>query len=635
MKLSVQHRHHDYCTCQHCYWQRWKRLARAQMLRATAGFLPVFLLIVLLVQSSLAQETITIHNKCGFGGQPFWLHSKDGSGQVEREGKISSERPILQAQALSPSGRFWVHFDTVGVHAPARQDINANGLPDYIDSVLAAFDTAYTVEIDTLGYDAPPHSDTILLGSVRRGVYAVYVLELGRPLGNGMPAQGIYGMTRPERRVGEGGLRGRFTAYTVIDNNYSPHDTTPLGKRWYYETGIRALRATAAHEFHHVIQLGSYGNSYAVCSLHEMTSTWMEHRVCPDVRDYEQFFPLAFGFPSTNASATASTPPVALSDTRCIVGYASMLFAEYLVQTHGEQVLRRFWERVRTGEEPFTALDRTLKAQPAPEPARALDEAWCRFSRWMYCTGARSNAQVPAERFRQAATLPMLNVDGSERFTPPSSSYQAQMEPLARRTVRFLVPRAAFGSGGGSVAGEDTLDVCLARAEAFSTQQQRPVELLLRRASSSEPLLARLDEPLTLLLNGSPVLGAANDNDHISTKEARAVCASVFLNSKPASVVSSVSDAFPNPFSPDDDGTVAFTLPVDVDVTPALACRLVVVNSAWQPVLSVWKSPRRLNNRMVIEWDGIANSGTVVQSGVYVVIVETPSQAIQYKLLVR
>jgi len=624
MNFSVHHRYHHHRSFQHC-----RRLVCACLL-AVWAYIPV----LLFAQSLLAQETALMRSKCGFGASPFWLQHKDGSVRLEREGKISSERPILQAQALSSSGRFWVHFDTTGIHAPAPQDANANTLPDYIDSVLTAFDAAYTVEIDTLGYDAPPHSDTVLLGGVRRGVYAVYVLELGRPLGSSTPAQGIYGMTRPERRVGEGGSRGRFTAYTVIDNNYSPQDTTPFGKRWYYETGVRALRTTAAHEFHHVIQLGSYGNSYEICSLHEMTSTWMEHRVCPDVRDYEQFFPLAFGFRFANGSATTTTPPVALSDTRCIVGYASMLFAEYLVQTHGEQVLGRFWERVRTGAEPFAALDRTLKAQPDPEPARSLDEAWCRFSAWMYCTGARSTAQPPSERFLQAATLPMLNLDGSERFTPPSASYQAQMEPLSRRAARFFVPRAAFGSGGSSATGEDTLDVCLARAEAFSAQQQRPAELILRRTNPPEPVLARLGEPLLLLLNGSSVLGAVKDNTNPNS-EARAVCASVFLNSKPASVISSALDAFPNPFLPHTDGTVAFALPVDVDVPPTLLCRLVVVNSAWQPVVSAWKPPQRVNDRMVIEWDGITSSGSLIQSGVYVVLVETPSQVLQYKLLVR
>jgi len=54
----------------------------------------------------------------------------------------------------------------------------------------------------------------------------------------------MYGQTTSENNVG----LSRWTSYIEIDNDF-------IG---FYTIGINAARVTAAHEFHHAIQMGNY-----------------------------------------------------------------------------------------------------------------------------------------------------------------------------------------------------------------------------------------------------------------------------------------------------------------------------------------------------------------------------------------
>ena len=57
-------------------------------------------------------------------------------------------RPELETYSSSPSGHFYIHYDTSGVHAPDLIDINANGIPDYIEAVGIAADSSTYVLVD-------------------------------------------------------------------------------------------------------------------------------------------------------------------------------------------------------------------------------------------------------------------------------------------------------------------------------------------------------------------------------------------------------------------------------------------------------------------------------------------------------
>jgi hypothetical protein len=88
----------------------------------------------------------------------------------------TSLRPSLQKQFASESGKFLIHYDLSGTNAVDQTDTDANGVPDYVDSVAFYFDEAFKLESDETGYHQPP-ADKGNGGSL---AYDVYLVELGK-----------------------------------------------------------------------------------------------------------------------------------------------------------------------------------------------------------------------------------------------------------------------------------------------------------------------------------------------------------------------------------------------------------------------------------------------------------------------
>lgn len=77
------------------------------------------------------------HSLCGTAAIIDLMSRRDHLTEKE-EAQLQSllaSRPVMERTYVSPSGRFLVHYDVTGNHAPMLVDRNANGVPDYIDSV--------------------------------------------------------------------------------------------------------------------------------------------------------------------------------------------------------------------------------------------------------------------------------------------------------------------------------------------------------------------------------------------------------------------------------------------------------------------------------------------------------------------
>ena len=66
------------------------------------------------------------------------------------------QRPALDHEAVAPPGHFRLHYDTTGRDAGEAIDDDDNGLPDYVDLTAAVADSVWELQIDILGYNAPP-----------------------------------------------------------------------------------------------------------------------------------------------------------------------------------------------------------------------------------------------------------------------------------------------------------------------------------------------------------------------------------------------------------------------------------------------------------------------------------------------
>jgi len=185
----------------------------------------------------------------------------------------SNGRCITQKTYLSSSGKFLIHYDTIGKNAVPLQDNDNNGIPDYVDSAAYYFDYAYKVEVDSMGYAAPAPDN----GWGGSDAYDVYLLNVGDYKYNSSP---YYGITQSDFQINKTRKFPCYTSHITIDNDFSPLDSIlnldSTRQQTYTEFVIACLKITAAHEFHHAIQYNYGVPTPSTPSLNEMTSTGME-----------------------------------------------------------------------------------------------------------------------------------------------------------------------------------------------------------------------------------------------------------------------------------------------------------------------------------------------------------------------
>lgn len=346
------------------------------------------------------------------------------SNKIQGDDYSRTALDLLQKKVFSSSNRFLVHYDTVGKHAPSLVDLNKNNIPDYIDSVLYYFEYAYQKEVVEMGYYSPI-PDGNLSGS---NAYDIYICELG--------VIGYYGITmadlnsplKPARK------NPRYHSSIVVDNNYSPKDTTlneadSSKVQSYNETGIRGLRITAVHEFHHAIQL-MYAEQENVM-LMELTSTSLENIIFPDSKDNIK-----------NINEMFKTPfEFALSDLDFNKGYSLSIFNLYLSEAYSDSIIKNTWERMYlTGDESLVALDSSC----IKYANKNLNQVWCDFMPWLYYTNKRA---IEGKYFKYAKEYPLLRYENlldtlrySENlyFQEPINSYSFNLYPYGFSALRKI-----------------------------------------------------------------------------------------------------------------------------------------------------------------------------------------------------
>lgn len=209
---------------------------------------------------------------------------------------------------------------------------------DYLEEAAATLEEMYDVQVNQIGWAAPPRNPD--------GLYDVYIADvLGRE-------DGVLGYARtievvidnpntPEREVRAG--RGVL----VIDNDYDAVDNPQA-----------IMRATITHEFNHIIQYG-YDVSEPLDWLYEATATWTETVTVGDDQDATGYVENSFEYPEL-CWATTEEP------TDLQLAYGDWTFLQTLADLHGERAVVSLWENAREGEgievieNALAALDMTL-----------------------------------------------------------------------------------------------------------------------------------------------------------------------------------------------------------------------------------------------------------------------------------
>ena len=425
-------------------------------------------------------------------------------------------RPVLQKQASTQSGKFLIHYDTNGYHSVEMVDKNANGLPDYVDSVAYYFEFVFRFYIDTIGYITPFEDDN-LGGS---NAYDIYLMNIG-DAGPGESA--YYGITRRDKEKLPKQNFPRYMSHIIIDNDYSPMDSSFDSHDKKVQTfsffGIDLLKITAAHEFHHSIQF-AYGEQEIPkpLTINEMSSTWYEYRLFPEIKDYMQYVKALFTFPEEH--------PFGTGDFR--EGYRWSIFGQYIYKNFGDSLMLRLWEKVGEGINAYDALNSAFE-----ERGTNIKSEFCNFLPWLYYTNVRAK---DGEYFEDATLFPEFSFNQKENFTPPELLEEGTTKSFEVRAFQCILPTQENNS-------LDTLSIFIANTDLQSA---------VRQYESNKPyslILTDYENELCQQIAGTKYFyGLHDEKGDICDK-------TFFVMSNPIGYV------YPNPFKIGEDKFIHFPVP--------------------------------------------------------------------------
>jgi hypothetical protein len=235
----------------------------------------------------------------------------------------------LVVAAVVHTAHFCVHYDASRVS------------PAWATTTATTLEQVWAVEVDRLGFRRPvPDGD---------GLVDVYLQDLGT---------GFYGSCAPAQAASQS------TASCVFDDDFAPAQFSGAAP---YDS----LRATAAHEFFHVLQF-AYDTHDDVWFM-EGTAVWAEDRVFGAVNDYVQYL----------EHSAIARPRVPADDSGGSGGdlfrrYGAVLFWTFLSEYFRDPgIVRRVWEYAVGPAYSLQAVTAALA-----ERGWSFAQAFARFGVW-------------------------------------------------------------------------------------------------------------------------------------------------------------------------------------------------------------------------------------------------------------
>ncbi len=494
---------------------------------------------------------------------------------------LSVKNEILSAQRVSqvyysPSGHFAIYYQTTGYDSIPSYDRNQNGTPDYLEFVGRAFDRAWEVEIDSLGFRPPPDS----LGN-NRSVYPVYCRRLSS-----------YGSTYPIYEIPE--LPGNnYVSFIQINTNFSfvnyPGTDDPVVR------DSMAIAVTAAHEFNHALQLG-YNfwlsadgfNSVEDIWYIESSATYMEEVVAPDVNDYLNYLPSFF---------QRLDRPLDES-TGSFQDYGKVVVEIMLGELYGRQITRQVWEEMLQYRA-IRALDRVLQSFGTALPAELA-----RLSLWIYFSGAERT--IPGEYFPDAALFPAL---GFQRLNPVEDlSHEILLDSLDRLTLRYYSSELQVSNPVSTML------------QAASHEMQK-FSLFFVDRTRGEYFLVPAGTPVFFSPAQYPAnfdLAVVNGIEYDSSR----ISYRVYMN--PQQQAGDQLTVYPQPFRLSGDGSLLKF----VNVPREARIRIFSANG------KLLKTLKNESDSPFLQWDLHTDSGESIASGVYIYYLESPQREEKGKFVI-
>lgn len=500
-----------------------------------------------------------VTDKCGFGlSATIKEHFNEFTTEQQLNIQNILARPELNSSIISPSGIFKIHFDNFGDNKPVYN----------IEDLAVAFDSAYNYEVNFIGYPPPP-SDGGLGGDTK---YDVYVINL---------SGGLYGATTPESTIGG----GKYLSYIEIDNSFSKSEG-------YNTFGIDAARATAAHEFHHAIQLGNYTFRSEDTYYYELTSTAFEEFVYDEVNDYYSYMNSFFRSTANKFSNNS--------------GYNLAVWNIFLVEKFkdenpmlGHNIIKKSWEYIVDNR----AIIAIAKAMS--DFNKSFSNEFNVFGDWLFFTGSRAKNNM---YFEEAKNYPLVRYNYTIELDNTDKTLSFFSEPTSINYIRYLDYTQGFS---------DTLVAVISNSDVNGS---------LKDGNS-------LNLDFTLSINNFEGSSPINNiyYSKLSSQSIENLQTSFIINNElaPSDINRSEIDfAYPQPFTYA-DGFISIPTYPDLSNKAELNIYSTDMDLIFSDNLPIFSS-----DNIVVKWDGLDSKGKRVASGVYVFITRANGKIKKGKLAI-
>ncbi len=374
--------------------------------------------------------------KCGFGIRAS-VHNRWQEFTGLQKAEIINLLQVESFEKDTVIGRFHIFYDVSvdSVNTPALLASDNSRIPNtakqYVDSVGRIFNDVYHIEVEQLGYDPPPFES----GETSYRVFIVNMSDYGYTDWDVSP-------------LNPGNSAPRYPCFVHIHNDFSP----------FYTKGMNALKVTAAHEFHHVIQVGSYGFWANAVYAHELTSVWFEDVNYTDVNDYYQYLTDYF---------------VGFSDGRSFNydpyegGYERCVWAHFIAKQFSINMMRKIWEEMRTKTYQENT-DVFLESNDAiiTDSGMTLQTAFAEFTKWNYYTADRADTvkYYPEgnhyPRFQPLQTIPFNTTTTTNGNVEPLSTSMYEFD-MQQDTITAVIANVDVNSAINRNTTQQQIDITL------------------------------------------------------------------------------------------------------------------------------------------------------------------------------
>ncbi|HZY10476.1 MAG TPA: T9SS type A sorting domain-containing protein [Bacteroidota bacterium] len=465
-------------------------------------------------------------------------------------------------------GRFHIFYDTSGFNAPTVLDSNYQPIigtaEEFVDSVGKYFNEVWAIQIDSLKYDAPP-----LEGDQK---YRIQILDFGF---------GLYGQTILSTNPISQGPPPRYGSYIEIDNDF--RDVYSSSR------GMPGLKVTAAHEFHHAIQLGSYGFWSNDLYFYEITSTWMEDVVYDDVNDYYQYL-------SNNPSRRShfSMPDVRFTMSNGSIEYSRAIWGKFIEQQYSSTVMRNVWEYM--SEMPsIQALDMALS-----QASSTFREAMIQFSLWNYFTSSRSDS---SKYYKEGKDYPPIRHRDTTYYVPPQGSFSDSLQLISAVYRPVILQIVTDGH-----PRYDTLMSIVSNIDLSNPTSNEYAKFTYRLQSTPDPSFIPLSEGIYTQLT-------VQEPTHWKSIE---LVNREFIFSP----LSSEVVVYPNPYRAEAGKQLTFALPFKEETIASITIFTLSLKKMFSSDL---KSIASLGQN-IIRWNGLGDDNDVLPSGLYLFVINAQDQ---------